>query len=79
MQLESQSEKKMLEQQLQWTKEQIRILDEMDIKLHEMKKIAEYAAKHNLFAAEIEKLNSQMEELKGELSFLESQRRTEFY
>lgn len=36
--------KEILEQQLQWTKEQIRILCKMDEKLHEMKKIVEFAA-----------------------------------
>ena len=74
MQLESQSEKKMLEQQLQWTKEQIRILDAMDIKLHEMKKIAEYAAENELSSYEREVLNNQIVALKNEYRILESQR-----
>ena len=33
---------KFLEQQLQWTKEQVSILNVIDEKLHEMKEIAQY-------------------------------------
>ena len=35
---------KFLEQQLQWTKEQVSILNVIDEKLHEMKEIAQYAS-----------------------------------
>ena len=60
-----------LEQQLQWTKEQMRILDKMDVKLHEMKKIAEYALAHSLSVNEVELLNNELNALKGELNSLE--------
>lgn len=72
-------QKEFLEQQLQWTKEQIRILDEMDGKLQEMKKIAEYAVENDLSIEEVEKLNSQLKELQTEYSFLEAQRKTDFH
>ena len=69
-------QKEFLEQQLQWTKEQIRILDEMDKKLQEMKKIAEYAATNDLSVNEREELNRQLEMVKNEYSSLERQRHT---
>ena len=72
-------QKEFLEEQLQWTKDQIAILDEMDGKLQEMKKIAEYAAANDLATDEIEKLNSQLKGLQNEYSFLEAQQKTEFY
>lgn len=68
-----QEQREFLEQQLQWTEEQIRILDEMDGKLREMKKIAEYALEHKLSAIEIERLNGELKVLEGEYSSLEKQ------
>ena len=53
-----QEQKNFLKYQLELTKEQIQVLDKMDIKLQEMKKIAEYAAANALSTDEIEKLNS---------------------
>ncbi|WP_033542921.1 hypothetical protein [Planococcus sp. CAU13] len=77
--MDNKEQKEFLEEQLQWTKEQILILDEMDMKLQEMRKIAEYAAKYELPADEIEKLNRQIKELQNEYSFLEAQRKTEIH
>lgn len=68
-----QEQRKLLEQQLQWTEEQIRILDEMDGKLREMKKLAEYALEHKLSAIEIERLNGELKVLEDEYSSLEKQ------
>ncbi|MBO0588401.1 hypothetical protein [Sporosarcina sp. E16_8] len=68
-----QEQKNHLEQQLQWTVEQVRILDEMNVKLHEMKRIAEYALAHTLSAIEIERLNGELDTLKTEFSSLERQ------
>ena len=51
--------------------EQVRILDEMNIKLYEMKRIAKYALAHNLSAIEIEKLNGELDTLKTGFSSLE--------
>ena len=53
--------------------EQVRILDEMNIKLYEMKRIAKYALAHNLSAIEIERLNEELDALKTEFSTLEQQ------
>ncbi|MEK5071438.1 hypothetical protein [Sporosarcina sp. FSL K6-1508] len=71
MNQDQQEHKKSLEQQLQWTKERIQILDEMDVKLHEMKRIAEYALDQHLSVLEIERLNGEMNVLKLEFSSLE--------
>jgi len=68
-----QEQKKHLELQLQWTKEQVCILDKMNVKLHEMKRIAEYALEHTLSAIEIERLNRELDILKNEFSSLEKQ------
>ncbi len=68
-----QDQKKFLEQQLQWSREQARILDEIDVRLHKMKEIAEYALEHELTSVEIDKLNSQLNELKCEVHSLEKQ------
>lgn len=67
------AQKRDLEQQLEWTKEQVHILDKMDVKLHEMKKIAEYALEHKLSEDEIQRLNGELNVLKSELSSLEKQ------
>lgn len=69
-------EKEFLERQLQWTKEQIKILDDMDEKLQAMKIIAEYASKNDLLSSEREELNTQLEKLKDEYDFLEKHRHT---
>ena len=69
-------EKEFLERQLQWTKEQIKILDDMDEKLQGMKMIAEYASRNDLSSSEREELNSELEKLKDEYDFLEKQRHT---
>lgn len=66
--------KELLEQQLQWTKEQISILNEMDNKLLKMKKIAEYAAVTNLSAKERMNLNLKLDRLKKEFDSLEALR-----
>lgn len=65
-------QKEVLEQQLQWTKKQIKILDNMDEKLQTMKKIAEFAAGNDLSKEEVEKLNSQLKELQIEYNFIEA-------
>lgn len=73
MDKDHQDRKEFLEQQLQWCKDQDAILEEMNGKLHEMKRIAEYALEHKLSSAEVDKLNGQLNELKQEVYFLESQ------
>ncbi|MEK4711600.1 hypothetical protein [Sporosarcina sp. FSL K6-5500] len=70
---DQQEQKQHLEQQLQWTKERVCILDEMNVKLNEMKRIAEYAVEHTLSAIEIDRLNGELDTLKNEFSTLERQ------
>jgi flagellin-like hook-associated protein FlgL len=67
--------KEFLEQQLEWTKDQARILDQIDEKLHQMKRIAVYAADHNLPEYEIKELNLTINRLKEEVDLLEKQMR----
>ncbi|WP_100405453.1 hypothetical protein [Bacillus solitudinis] len=73
MDKDQQEQKRFLEEQLQWTREQDRILEEIDEKLHEMKRIAEYALEHEPSVLETNKLNSQLKELKDEVQSLERQ------
>ncbi len=73
MDKEAREHKQFLEQQLNWCKKQDRILEEIERKLHEMKKIAQYTLDHELSAIEIEQLNSQLNALKREVHFLEKQ------
>ncbi|MBU8752298.1 hypothetical protein [Priestia megaterium] len=65
--------KKFLEQQLEWCKEQDYILEEIEMKLYEMKRIAEYAFSHELIPLEIHQMNDQLKELKSEVRLLEKQ------
>jgi hypothetical protein len=70
---EEQQIKQFLEQQLEWCKKQNRILEEIELKLYEMKKIAQYARNHELTAIEIDLLNSELDKLKSVVHFLEKQ------
>lgn len=58
--------KEFLESQLQWSKNQISILDHMESKLLEMKKLAEYAASNLLSSAELENSTAQTNKLNQE-------------
>ena len=73
MDKEKQEHKQFLEQQLQWHINQDSILEEIENKLYEMKKIAEYALLGELTTIEIEQLNAQLNEMKTEIHFLEKQ------
>ncbi|NRG27627.1 hypothetical protein HRF69_10925 [Bacillus circulans] len=63
--------KAFLEDELKRSKEHSRILDEIDIKLHEMKAIAEYAVNNELNKEEINRMNAQLLTLKEEIADLE--------
>ena len=76
MNKDQQDQKKFLEEQLEWSKEQVRILDEIDMRLHEMKRIAEYAVDHELSANEKIRFNNQLKDLKDEVDSLEKQLHT---
>ena len=73
MKKEEQEHKQFLEQQLEWCKEQDFILEAIQMKLHEMKEIAEYSLNHELTATEVDRLNGQLNELKSEVHLLEKQ------
>jgi hypothetical protein len=73
MDKDEQDRKKFLEEQLEWCKEQDRILEEIDSKLHEMKEIAEYALNHELTSVGIDQLNGQLHVLQSEVQLLEKQ------
>lgn len=79
MDKEQSERKEFRQEQLEWTKEQMDILDQMDMKLQEMKRIAEYVARYELSTDEIGKLNSQIKGLQNEYSFLEAQGKTEIH
>lgn len=51
--------KKFLEQQLEWSKKQDCILEEIENKLHKMKKIAQSALNYEFTEIEIEQMNDQ--------------------
>lgn len=76
MNKEEQEHKQFLEQQLEWCKKQDRILEEIEMKLYEMKKITQYTFDHELTEIEIEWLNNQLNELKSEVHLLEKQLQT---
>lgn len=65
--------KEFLEQQLEWTKDQSRILDQIDENLQQMKRIAVYAAEYDLPDYEINELNRTLIRLKQEVHMLEKQ------
>jgi hypothetical protein len=69
----SQEYKKLLEEQLEWCKERDCILEKIESKFYEMKRIAEYALKHDLTSEEIDGLNGQLNELQSEVHSLEKQ------
>jgi polyhydroxyalkanoate synthesis regulator phasin len=73
MNKDQQSQKKFLEEQINWCKEQHRILEEIELRLHKMKRIAELVIKHELTPTEIDGLNSQIKNLEIEVHFLERQ------
>lgn len=73
MDKEEQEYKQFLEQQLQWCKKQDNILAKIEIKLHEMKTIAQYILDHELTTIEIDQLNHQFKELQKEFHLLEAQ------
>jgi flagellin-like hook-associated protein FlgL len=76
MEKDLQERKEFLEQQLQWSKEQASILDEIEANLHKMKEIAVYASKQELTSDEVEKLNDQLNHLKNVVQYLEKKLRS---
>lgn len=68
--------KRFLEQQLERSKEQIVLLDEINVKLIEMKRIAQYVVDHELSESEMGRLDHELNDLKDEVHFLEKQLHT---
>ncbi|MGO4888814.1 hypothetical protein ACJ2A9_13750 [Anaerobacillus sp. MEB173] len=73
MDQDKQEQRKFLEEQLEWTKNQAQILDEMNEKLLEMKRIAQSVLEDNLSDVEKESVNDQFNRLKKEVAALEQQ------
>lgn len=71
MRQDEQEERRILSEQLEWTREQARLLDEMDDRLHKMKAIAEYVKAHDLSPFEIEQKNDELNVLIDEYNELE--------
>lgn len=63
--------KKFLEDRLRWCKERDYILQEIEIRLYEMKSIAEFADGQDLSSVEIGRLDGRLDELKNEVLSLE--------
>lgn len=76
MNIGEQEHKQFLEQQLEWCNKQDRLLKEIEIKLLEMKEIAQYSLNHELTKIELAQLNAQFNELKVEVQSLEKQLNT---
>ncbi|MGG3271408.1 hypothetical protein ABEP16_21085 [Priestia aryabhattai] len=76
MKKDEQERKNFLEQQLEWCKEQDRILEDIEMKLYEMKRIAEYVFNHDLTPLETNQLKVQLKELESDVHLLEKQLRS---
>ncbi|WP_052245755.1 hypothetical protein [Sporosarcina sp. ZBG7A] len=66
-----QTELENAKQQLELSKQQDKLLEEIEIRLRKMKRIAEYAAEHQLTQKEITDFNRQIEELQDAINILE--------
>lgn len=68
----SEDELELLKQQLEWVKQQDRVLAEIERRLHEMKRIAQYAVEHRLSLGEREQMNQQVQEHQDAIRSLEN-------
>lgn len=73
MNKDQQEIKRFLEEQVDWCKNQDSILEKIEKKLYEIKKLAEYVLQHELTTLEVNKLNDQLNTLKQEIHSLEQQ------
>ncbi|WP_231889857.1 hypothetical protein [Oceanobacillus sp. Castelsardo] len=71
-----QDDKNFLEEQIEWCKQQDLILEKIEMRLREMRRLAEYSIKHNLTSIEIEQLNNQLNDLKDEVHVLQKKLQT---
>lgn len=77
MDKDQQEQKKFLEEQVEWCKKQDSILEQIETKLHEMKKLAEYARDNELTLLEMDELNSQLNHLKSGVDSLKKRLRSD--
>jgi len=61
-----------LEKQLAWTREQSKILDEIDVRLYKMKEMAEFARGKVLTIVESNELNNKIRYIQTEVELLEA-------
>lgn len=59
---------KYLKEKLEWIKYRIEMLDKMEQKLREMKRLAQYAKDNDLDDKEIKEINVKLNELKDEIA-----------
>lgn len=64
-----------LRQQLEWVKYRAEALDEIEVKLWEMKELAEFAKDNQLTPEEALKINAKLQELRKEVTKLDEQTR----
>ena len=65
------NEKQFLEEQLEWTKEQIILLDKIEEKLQEMKRLAIYARDHQENREQIKRIQEQIFRIQQEINMLQ--------
>lgn len=73
MDKDKQEEKQFLEEQVEWCKQQDRVLEQIESKLYDMKELAQYAYSHVLTQGEADELNIKLNDLKEEVVSLEKQ------
>lgn len=73
MPIDKQEQLEFLQEKSKWIKQRMLVLDELDIKLQEMREIALYAKNSQLSHAERERLNQEIQELNSEVEFLQQQ------
>ncbi|MFC2949340.1 hypothetical protein [Virgibacillus sediminis] len=71
-----QVEKRFLQEQFEWVKARDKILEKIEIKLYEMRSIAEYARDQELSSQEFNRLNDQINELQNDVLNLQQQLNT---
>lgn len=73
MNRDDQERKHFIEAQLEWIQKRDAILVEIEEKLHDMKRIAEYARDQVLSSSELNRLNRQLYDLQQEVDLLDKQ------
>ncbi|WNS81303.1 hypothetical protein RRU94_10880 [Domibacillus sp. DTU_2020_1001157_1_SI_ALB_TIR_016] len=68
---EQQEQKQFLKEQVEWCKQQDRILEQIESKLYEMRELAQYACCSKLTSMEANELNQRLNNLKNDVLLLE--------